>query len=171
MVEYGIQNEQSDIRAHVSVVNQGIYVFQTKDALAAIKDGRFDRIVKNSQPGVDYDTCEGWIMPITAFGDLRFVHSQCFPWKQYFSCEQTMTTTEKGKSAVLCVCAAMWAGRFPFWIKGKEENNKEVQIQGIDIIVNAQNRIQVKCDWRSGSPNGTGNIYLQKAECNPLKNF
>ncbi len=47
-----------------------------------------------------------------------------------------------------------------------------MQIRGVDIVVRGQWRIQVKCDYDAGrgkDGSGTGNLFLQVAERNPLK--
>jgi hypothetical protein len=50
-INYGIQNEKSDIRAHVSVVNRGVFVFQTSAGVEAIEKHK-PRAVWAGQPGV-----------------------------------------------------------------------------------------------------------------------
>jgi hypothetical protein len=72
--------------------------------------------------------------------------------------------------AVLCVIAAMKRGRFPFWLDAAEDKRENVQIQGTDIVVFCRKKVQVKCDYAAGDkPNGTGNLFLQRAERNPLR--
>lgn len=64
----------------------------------------------------------------------------------------------------------MKIGRFPFWIDAKEDERQGVQIKGTDVVVFCNQRIQVKCDYKAGpKPEGTGNVFLQKSESNPLK--
>lgn len=41
LVEYGIQNEQSDIRAHVCVVAKRVYVYSTDEGKRIAATGRF----------------------------------------------------------------------------------------------------------------------------------
>lgn len=54
--------------------------------------------------------------------------------------------------------------------KAEESGDKSVQIAGTDIVVCCKKRIQVKCDSRCGErPLGTGNLFLQRAERNPLR--
>lgn len=65
LFEYGIQNETSDIRAHVSVVHKCIYVFRTAAAVAAIEKHKAKlKTVSACQPGVEGITATGWPMPI-----------------------------------------------------------------------------------------------------------
>ena len=57
-----------------------------------------------------------------------------------------------------------------FWLDAAEDERENVQIQGTDILVFSRKRVQVKCDYRCGDrPLGTGNVFLQRAERNPLK--
>ena len=167
LFDYGIQVEASDIRAHVSVVNKTIYVFQTRDGIEAIET--FSPAIKIAfQPGVRGATATGWPVKIEWIKDVRKVRYHSWPKWSKFS--EKMNTSEKGKLAVECVVSAMKLGRFPFWIDAEESNRENVQIKGTDIVVFCRKRIQVKCDWRCGDkPLGTGNVFLQKSERNPLK--
>ena len=169
LVAYGILNEESDIRAHVSVVNQTIYVFQTKAAVAALQLHE-PRLVKCFQPGVDGATSEGWPMPMEWIGGLRACNAKFWEGWANFTDRTTMPLDRRGHWAVQCVLYAMRCGRFPFWIDAEEEDRASIQIQGVDILVVCRKRVQVKCDWIAGArPLGSGNLFLQKTECNPLK--
>jgi len=166
LVDYGIETEQSDIRAHVSVVNRSIYVFPTADGVAAVQGAIFP-LRPAYQPDVEGATAEGWLVPIKRIQNLRRLSFQTFAWEKF---HPTMSTSEKGALAVECVAESMRLGRFPFWVDAQETERREIQIKGTDIIVFCHKRVQVKCDWRCGDqPAGTGNLFLQKAERNPLK--
>ncbi len=168
LVEYGIHTEESDVRAHVSVVHKNIYVFQTEAGIEAIKK-HTPREATATQPGVDgLVTAEGWLVKLEWIEDLRVLKYHSWPQWGFFSPD--MTTSEKGDLAVRCVLDCIKIGRFPFWIDADEEDRENVQIKGVDVVVFCDKKIQVKCDWRSGpKPQGTGNLFLQKAECNPLR--
>lgn len=166
LCEYGIQTEGSDIRAHVSVVNKTVYAFQTEAGIKAISDN--DAPTRTAtQPGVDGPTAEGWLVKPEWIDDIRALRFLSWPhWGEF---TQDMTTSQKGDLAVRCVIDIMAAGRFPLWIEAGEATDKDVQISGVDILLCCKKRIQVKCDWRAGEkPLGTGNLFLQKAERNPL---
>lgn len=165
--EYGIHTEQSDIRAHVSVVNRTVYVFETTKAVASIVALR-PAIVTAKQPGCTEVTAEGWLMPIAAIDGIRKLAFQTWPrWGEF---SPAMTTSQKGDLAVACVVRLLEIGRFPLWIAANESGDRSIQIAGTDILVTCNKRIQVKCDWRSGDqPKGTGNLFLQRAERNPFK--
>jgi hypothetical protein len=48
-----------------------------------------------------------------------------------------------------------------------------MQFEGLDIVVATRVRIQVKLDFRGGERElgGTGNLFLQTAECNPTRSY
>lgn len=166
LFEYGIQTENSDIRAHVSVINRAIYVYETRKGLEAIEKHK-PKQAYASQRGVDGFTGLGWLVRpdmIDGLISLKYVS-----WQHWGLFKESMTTSEKGDLAVKCVCDCIKIGRFPFWIDASEENRESVQIKGVDIVVFCKKKIQVKCDWRSGPAPGTGNLFLQSAERNPKK--
>jgi hypothetical protein len=165
LFEYGIQTEHSDIRAHVSVVNRTIYVFKTAAGVAATERAEQRTAC---QPGVDGPTAEGWVVPVEQIGDLRRLRFESWAgWDEFLP---TLTTSQKGALAVACVREAMRLGRFPFWVDAVEDDRENVQILGTDILVFCRKKVQVKCDYRCGDrPRGTGNVFLQRAERNPLK--
>ncbi len=167
LVEYGIHTEGSDIRAHVSAVNRTIYVFPTRNAVAAI--ARVSPPLRFAgQPGVDGPTGQGWPMPVEEIADLRRVRFQS--WEGWTQLRPDLSTSRKGRLAVVCVIAAMKRGRFPFWLDAAEDERQNVQILGTDILVFCRKKVQVKCDYTAGDrPLGTGNLFLQRAERNPLK--
>lgn len=163
LFEYGIHTENSDVRAHVSGSNATIYVFPTKNGVKAIEEN--DPPLRSAgQPGVVGRTAEGWLVKPSWVADLREVKFRSWQgWSEY---RPTMTTSEKGKLAIQCVLQVMRLGRFPFWVDASEDDRENVQISGTDILVFARKKVQVKCDWRAGE---TGNLFLQRAERNPLR--
>lgn len=165
LYEYGIHTEKSDIRAHVSVVNTCIYVFRTKDGIDAVVKNN-PRTVFAYQQGVEAATASGWLVKPEWINDLRILRRD--PWPQWKLFSPSMSTGDKGALAVECVCDAIAKGRFPFWVDTKETTSKEIQISGADIVVSMNQRIQVKCDYKAGPYPGTGHLFLQKSERNPL---
>ena len=166
LFEYGIHTETSDIRAHVSVVNKTLYVFPTRNGVQAIE--QHDPPLRDAgQPGVIGRTAEGWTVKIEWINDMRRVRYVSWPrWAEF---NQDATTTQKGVLAVDCVIEVMRKGRFPFWVDATEDERENVQRSGTDILVFCRKKVQVKCDYRGGDkPLGTGNLFLQKAERNPL---
>ena len=167
LFEYGITTEHSHIRAHVSVVNRTIYVFQTHEGRRTIESGCWP-LRRASQPGVTGPTAEGWCVDVNAIADIRRL--KFFTWEGWTQFRRELDTSRKGALAVLCVIAAMQRGRFPFWVDASEDDRQNVQQQGTDILIFCRKKIQVKCDYDGGDkPAGTGNLFLQRAERNPLK--
>lgn len=163
LFEYGIHLENSDIRAHVSVVDKTIYVFKTSCGIEAIERTN-PRLADASQPGVEGRTAEGWLVRVVDVKDLRKLKFESWHGWSFF--DAGLSTTEKGRLAVQCVVEAMKLGRFPFWLDGFEDSRENIQIKGTDIVIFCRKKVQVKCDYRVGE---TGNLYLQKAERNPLR--
>jgi len=165
LVEYGIREERSDIRAHVSPGTQRVYVFKTADMVLLVDENEY-RCVPAYQPGVEGPTAEGLLVPVDDVPDLRTLNWAGAPWADFI---ETDTTTQKGAMAVDIVKALMQMGRFPLWVDGHTPSTK-MDIEGTDIIVCGQWRIQVKCDWSAGrkKDGGSGNLYIQLKERNPL---
>lgn len=169
LFQSGIQTEDSDIRAHVGVANRCIYVFETQKGRETL--GRsVGREAMAMQSGVRSYTARGRVVPWDSIEDIRPL--RYYSWSGWDEFHENMTTSEKGALAVRCVCDVIRIGRFPFWIEAYEDDRLSVQLQGTDIVVCCQKKIQVKCDWYAGEkPEGTGNLFLQIAERNPLKRY
>ena len=81
---------------------------------------------------------------------------------------------EKGRKATLLIKGMIRDGMFPMPAIPLEQLDRALQIDGEDIVAwisGRRIRIQVKCDYAGGeeSLGGTGNLFLQTAELNPLK--
>src|SRR3990172_1832719 len=126
---HGIQTENSDIRAHVSVVNRTIYVFKTRAGNDAVAT-RNPPTATAGQPGVDGVTADGWLTPIEWIDDLRRV--RYFSWPRWNEFLPELATTDKGALAVACVIDAMRLGRFPIWLEAVEDERENIQIKGTD---------------------------------------
>jgi hypothetical protein len=165
LFEHGIHTENSDIRAHVSASDRAVYVFQTLEGVRAIE--RYHPPLKDAgQDGVIGRTAMGWLVRLQWIKDLRRLRFES--WERWTVFATKLNTSEKGRLAVDCVIRLLALGRFPLWIDAAESDREEVQIKGTDILVFARKKIQVKCDMRIGV---TGNLFLQKAERNPLRRF
>ena len=163
LFDYGIHNEATDIRAHVAVLAQKLYVFPTISAV---------RIMKNypkrsaKQSGVTGWTAEGHTVPVRDIPNLRELSISPDRLEGF---TESLSTSEKGKRATDIVTAFLRAGRFPLWFDGELIGDTEMQIKGVDIYVRGKWKIQTKCDYRAGFGAGcSGNVFLQTAERNPL---
>lgn len=170
LIDYGIQNEESDIRIHVSVKTRSIYVYRTKDGLAAINKRNYP--VKPAYQG-EILTAKGYLVPPEDIGGcLRIPIPPLTFYKAKFpKVKWSGSTSSKGRSAVSVVKQMLKDKLIPIKINITEVNDLDMQIKGIDITVKTEIKIQVKCDWSAGPKNlgGTGNLYLQIAESNPYK--
>jgi len=166
LVEYGIQNEKSDIRVHVGVVTRRAYVYDTDSGQAAVATGKYreanaytGRIITGVGclvPPREIEGCK--VIPIPS----ALLERICFDEKD--------STTTKGQKAVEAVKHMLEIGSIPIALTVDEIADKGMQIDGLDIAVGSKVKIQVKCDWKCGPRawGGTGNLFLQVAECNPL---
>ena len=172
LLDHGIQTEESDIRCHVAPGTRNIFVFQTAAAQALIAKCEDDRSALSflrssaSQPGVTGVTAQGYAVPWDLIPGIRRLEWRTIDWWTWFSPDQS--TSEKGHHAVSVVQHLLQDGRFPLWCHPPSEStHAATQIAGTDLDLRGRWRIQVKCDYNAG-PGGTGNVFLQGAECNPL---
>lgn len=166
--EYGILTENSDIRAHVSIVNKAIYVFETVNGIEVVRNKTAAELRNAYQPGVSGVTAKGWPVAIDEIVGLRKVDLSLIRWKEHD--KNAMSTSQKGSLAVSVVIYSLKNGLFPMWIESSESDDATIQISGTDVVLAFKKRIQVKCDWACGEkPKGTGNLFLQFSERNPLK--
>lgn len=171
LIDHGIQNEDSHLRAHVCPMPQKVYVYPTQCGLNAISTGRY-RLAAAHQPGVQVATAMGYLVPPfdierCAGVSLRPAVWAAIQWKE-------RSTYWKGRQATVLVMGMLKNGLFPIPALGTEITDRDLQIEGTDIIVRAgairqqDIVIQVKCDLPGGEPPGSGSLYLQTQECNPF---
>jgi hypothetical protein len=174
MIPYGIEQEGSDIRAHVAPLARRVIVCQTELLRQQCKLKKYP-IGRATQEGVTGITGEGPLVPIYDIPDVRILNLTAKNWNFHWESFplQTDSTNERGRAAVRTVRMILERGRFPLWVKTRESKNEEIQILGTDIIIYKRFKIQVKCDYQAGLREWhhkcTGNIFMQTAERNPLK--
>jgi hypothetical protein len=175
LVDYGIQTEESQIRVHVCPLAERVYVYPTECGVKAVKSGLY-RKSPGYQDGVQVPTAMGYVVPPDEIEKCIGISFRPSVWRALqFSEDDTLT--EKGRKAVHLIMEMLREGLFPIGALGQEITAKDVQIKGTDIIIKAgaiaqrDLIIQVKCDYRGGPKElgGTGNLFLQVAECNPFK--
>lgn len=169
LVNYGIQTEESDIRAHVCVLAGKTYVYQTRHGVSVCKSGVFAK-KPAYQPGVEYATAMGYIVPWNKIPGVVPINSLWLIDRAKFS--EIESTTIKGQKASWVVEQLIRVGWFPLPVVAEVASETSIQHKGIDLIVSGKWRIQVKCDYKGGgdrTTGTTGNLYLQVAECNPLR--
>jgi len=175
LFDYGIQNEQSDLRAHVCPLVRRVYVYPTVEGRRATEAG--GRSARPAyQAGVTGPTAMGYCVPPFDIRRCVALEVRADAWAAATFCETDDTST-KGAKAVRFVAGMIRAGVFPLPYAIDQcdaDPSRTMQINGDDIVVTVgSNRvhIQVKCDYRGGDValGGTGNLYLQVAERNPLR--
>lgn len=167
LVEYGIQNEETDLRAHVCVVAKVVYVYPTINGVRAIETGVY-RTAPAFQDG--RQTAMGYLVPPADIADCI---ACTLPQRllDTHPITEAMNTTEKGEAAARMVSMGIRRGVIALPYTANLVTDLKLQLAGVDLIVRNNLRIQVKCDYRGGekSRGGTGNLYLQFAESNPFK--
>lgn len=170
LIEHGIYNEESDIRAHVSPTTKSIFVFRTPEMINLLFENNYKE-APATQQGTDEITANGLLVPVDDIPDLRILKYNSFEWWKDFS--KKMSTSERGKQAVVVVNRIIKIGRFPLWCDPIIIEDVKIDISGTDMLVVGKWKIQVKCDYDAGykKDGGTGNLYIQTHERNPFKNY
>lgn len=166
LIEYGIQNEKSDLRAHVSVVGRCVYVYRTETALSVIASNKYRKVPVMTGNIV---TATGYVVPPSDIANIKIVD---IPEKIMLlaNFSQFDSTSAKGDKAVKIIKWLLKSGLFPLAAMPEVITDKDLQIEGTDILVKLESRIQVKCDYKAGDRSGcTGNLFLQVSECNPFR--
>jgi hypothetical protein len=175
LVNYGIHNENSDIRVHVCPVVRRVYVYSTQDGIGAI-DTEKHRLVNGYQKGVEFATAKGYLVPPDDIAGIAAVQIRDTAW-QYLAFDENDETSKKGSKATRLVIGMLESGLLPIPALAEEVTRADLQIDGADIIIRGKSitqediKIQVKCDFKGGHRElgGSGNLFLQVAECNPNK--
>lgn len=168
LVEYGIQTEQSDLRAHVCVQARCVYVYPTQSGLKALQSDVYPlRDVHTWVAGKRVLTARGYLVPPSA---IRGCTPIPVPRWRVAAIFEDEPTTRKGQKCLHVVRRLLEMGLVPLPASTRVIERVDLQVQGMDILVALNARIQVKCDYRGGAKElgGTGNLFLQVAECNPL---
>ena len=174
LVQYGIQTEQSDLRAHVGVLAGKVYVYSTVKGLATLQAGIQQGIyaprgayTEVGHRGEKLQTATGYPVPV---GHIKHMAIEAAALIKAQGFAETDSTTVKGDKAVAVVQALLRHGLFSLPTASEIVTDVQMQRSGLDVVVRGQWRIQVKCDWRcgTGAPGCTGNLFLQVAECNPF---
>jgi len=117
----------------------------------------------------------GYLVPPLGIPGCVALSFRATVW-DYLRFSDTDTLYEKGRKATDLVLQMIKRGLFPLPALGEEITDQDLQVDGEDIVIKAnafryENLVvQVKCDYKGGERDlgGTGNLYLQTAECNPF---
>jgi len=170
LVNYGIQNENTDLRIHVSVSNKTIYVFRTSSGKKEVEKGLSGAYPFRSVNSYGQRTAEGYIVPIPSIEGISIIEiPQDIFENAHFEevIDKKNKEKEKGDKAVFVVVEMLKRdGLINIQLVPEKITDTDLQISGLDILVKTSCRIQVKCDLRAGI---TGNLFLQTAEINPMR--
>lgn len=168
LVAYGIEQEKSDLRAHVSVIGRCVYVYPTRNAIERIKAYKYP---KGSAYTGDQKTGMGYLVPPYDIPGARVIDvPDDIMVKVNF--DPRDNTSTKGNKAVSAVRDLLLRGLFPLDSMSEIVEEKDMQINGWDITVKLNFHIQIKCDWKCGISDGcTGNLFIQIAERNPNRMY
>lgn len=168
LIEHGIFQDESDYHCHVGFTVKAVYFFSTDAAKKAAQNPKW-KTVSSWQPGWNSPTSEGKIPPWHKIdGCVEIIIPDMYI--QAANCKRTESTSIKGQKALAIVQSLLTLGMIPLPLSPQEITAENLQIRGLDIIVKTKTTIQVKCDYDCGSKlrGGTGNIYLELKERNPL---
>jgi len=167
LIEHGILQDESNYRVHVGFRVGAIYVFPTESGKEAVRTGKY-REVDAWQKGINYPTGKGIIPPWHEIKGCREVEIPDEVLK-VADCKRDDNTSVKGQKAVAVVRSMQIMNKLPIPITITEVRNEDMQIAGVDLATRLVT-IQVKCDFDCGDKGkkGTGNLFLQTHECNPL---
>lgn len=169
LVDYGIHTEGSHIRAHVCIASKRLYVFPTIEGVRLVMH-RNPQWRRPAYQG-NIQTADGYAVPVTEFRELLWRPLPPFIVDAFKEPRVALFLGAKGNLAVTTVQYFLMTGQFPLVMSGSVVTDRNMQVQGTDIIINLSTKIQVKCDWKGGhqEAGGSGNLYLQIAECNPYR--
>jgi len=178
LVDYGLQNEESDYRAHVGYKTQHVFVFPTKPTQHLLQE--IERTSKYkavpvfsySAHGETIQTARGYPIPLSDLPSLQEILIPIDLYRKYEISPKDPTKIS-GQKAVLIVFEMIRRHLVLLPLEVQEVVSKSLQIKGQDIVISMNCRMQVKCDFRAGRKErgGTGNVFLQTAECNPFRSF
>lgn len=179
LVEYGIFDEKAEFRAHLGVKTKAVYLFRTDDMQALIQSTKYQsRSVWSEVHGMKIETARGYLVPVVDIPRLVWAAVSEAKLAYYGFLRHLkspyMSTSDRGDAASQIVNELLENGELKLPVNGKLVTDAMEQIAGHDLIVtDSGHTIQVKCDLAGGyrERGGTGNLFIQYAECNPLKSI
>ena len=167
LVNYGIQNDYADLRYHVGVVVKKVFVFMPEKARDALSNGEYRKVCVRMGKIV---TATGYLVPYTDISGCRMVDipGELYDGAGFYYQDSPKV---KGEKAERLVRKMIVSGLLSTILTTVSVDDENMQVQDIDLVVLQAREIQVKCDWRAGPTElgGTGYLFLQDAECNPLR--
>lgn len=163
LIEHGIHNETGDLRVHVCFGTRSIYIFFVEDVLKAIEKNNYIEMPAR-QNGYDGVTALGYLVPPHDIS--RCIRITMTDEDMAYAPDKNADTSEKG------VAAAIVAKRYIPPHRRNEDATLEEDKKGTDYFAKGK-KVQVKCDWMGGETDigGTGNLFIQSSEINPLQKY
>ena len=139
-------------------------MFERVSGLKALKHGS----LRQARQGC-YVTAKGRAVPWQTINGINVWKIPQHSMRLHFV-ERSANETDKGRAAVEIVKDMIY-GRHGGNLVPIRSAGTSLDIAGTDLVVNGEDTIQVKCDYRGGHKElgGTGNLFLQTAECNPFQ--
>ena len=148
LVEYGIEDETTDYRAHVCPLVRRVYVFETKSGIEAVKESGLESVAvysacaKHWGHKPDCPICSGKGKVLTALGfpvpvtTIPGVVEVSLPreWWEKAGIDESQSTSEKGDRAVRIVAGMIKTGRFPFMVSQEFITDRDIQISAFGRV-------------------------------------
>lgn len=167
LVNYGIRQEESDVRVHVCPYVRRVYTFPTEEGVRALDSGSYEEL-EGHQNGVEGATSRGYNVPPSDIEKCICIKLREVTWKALeFSRDEPPNV--KGQKAVRLVRQMIHNSMLP--LPGETKQDPSLEINGTDVIARFPEKeihVQVKCDFKGGAKDlGGFGLFLQTHERNP----
>lgn len=178
LIRYGILEERTDVRFHVGF--ESVIIFRTDVVKNMIMDnGGYEEADKRWRLGYATQTVngklirtgEGWLIRPSEIEGCAFAPIP----KEIMNISTKDDEGTKGDKATIIINQMVKLNLIPseFLTEITRVDTKKDQIKGIDLK-GKELTYQVKCDLpydlpTKKYPHGTGNLFIQRRECNPKK--
>lgn len=169
LVPYGIEDEESDYRLHVSFGCGKAYLFSTREGRKALRKAKDEpdtfRRFAAKQPGANFTTGVGYRIPWQAIEGCQEME---LPLEMLWAvnCQTTDPPDMKGRKA-MAIAWELYAQGLLSMAPIAEVSGQDMQIRGVDLVSSSGLRIQVKCDFWGGR----SGLAIQTHEANPFRRY
>ncbi len=166
--EHGLKQEGSDLRIHICAKVMKAYLFPTARGIDAINSGLYPEY-SAGQEGVNFSTARGFCVPP---GDISGCVAYPIPENILirYPIEYSFSCKKKGKVAVSIARVMLRQGLIRFPTLPQKIMSGDIKMEKTGTMHIGNCKIRIKCDFNGGdrSLGGTGSLFLQTAEANPL---
>lgn len=169
LIPYGIENEESNYRLHVSFGCGKAYIFSTESGRKALRKAKDEpgiiRRFTAKQPGANFITGAGCRISWQVIEGCQEIE---LPLEMLWAvnCQVTDPPSMKGQKAMAIAWKLHTQGLLSI-SPMTEVSDQNMQIQGIDLVTSSGLKIQVKCDFWGGR-NG---LAIQTHETNLFRRY